>query len=409
MSIAAGSRVAESWKLWDEANEIIPMGTQTHSKAPREALRGIEPCFIARGEGGRVWDVDGNEYLDLRNGLGPISLGHRFPAVEEAMRAQLANGLIYGYASPLEVEVARQLVEIIPCAESVRFLKTGGEAMAAAIKLARAFTGREQVLKCGYHGWLQMTSGPGIPRAVSSFFRDMPWGDIQPYEEAFARDGDQIAAVSVACGYGDGEKGRAFYPALRELTRQHGALLIFDEIVMGFRLARAGAQEYFDVTPDLAVFAKGISNGAPLSCYLGRRDVMETVRQATISSTFGGDALSLAAARAAIETYRQEDVIGHLWARGRQLMEGLNRLFEELGAPAAVVGFPPCCQLGFRTGDAARNRDLLLQFEGELLRRGVIIYTVMYVNYSHTVADIDEALDRMAGALRAMKMAGAFG
>lgn len=231
--------VEQSWRLWEEARAVIPLGTQTHSKAPREALRGVEPCFLARGDGGRVWDVDGNEYIDLRCGLGPISLGHRFPAVEAAIREQLENGLIFSYASPLEVEVARRLIEIIPCAESVRFLKSGGEAMAAAIKLARAFTGRELVLKCGYHGWLQMTAGPGVPASVGESLREMPWGEIAPYEAAFAREGERIAAVSVACSYGDGERGHAFYPALRELTRRHGALLIFDEIVMGFRLARA--------------------------------------------------------------------------------------------------------------------------------------------------------------------------
>jgi glutamate-1-semialdehyde aminotransferase len=408
MAVAAEGRVVESWKLWDEASAIIPMGTQTHSKAPREALRGIEPCFLARAEGGRVWDVDGNEYIDLRCGLGPISLGHRFPAVEEAIRAQLANGLIYSYASPLEVEVARRLVEIIPCAESVRFLKTGGEAMAAAIRLARAFTGRELVLKCGYHGWLQVTSGPGIPAAVGTFLREMPWGDMGPYEEAFAREGERIAAVTVACGYADVEKGHAFYPALRELTRRHGALLIFDEVVMGFRLARSGAQEYFGVTPDLAVLAKGISNGAPLSCYLGRRDVMETVRRATISSTFGGDTLALAAARAAIDTYRSEDVIGRLWELGRRLQDGLNRLFRDTGALATVAGPAPCCQIQFRSPDTARSRDLMLRFEAQLLRRGVIIYSVMYPSYSHTDADIDAALDRMEASLRAMRAEGAF-
>src|SRR5438105_344569 len=246
--------VEQSWRLWEEARALIPMGTQTHSKAPREALRGNEPCFLVRGEGGRVWDVDGNEYIDLRCGLGPISLGHRFPAVEAAIREQLENGLIFSYASPLEVEVARR----------------------------------------------------------------------------------------------------------------HGALLIFDEIVMGFRLARAGAQEFFGVTPDLAVFAKGISNGAPLSCYLGRRDVMETVRRATISSTFGGDTLALAAARAAIDTYRQEDVIGHLWARGRQLQDGLNGLFREFEAPAAVTSFPPCCLISFTTPDSKQNAALFLQFDRQL-------------------------------------------
>jgi glutamate-1-semialdehyde 2,1-aminomutase len=382
------------------------MGTQTHSKSPREALRGVEPCFLVRGEGGRVWDVDGNEYIDLRCGLGPISLGHRFPAVEAAIRAQLENGLIFSYASPLEVEVARRLVEVVPCAESVRFLKSGGEAMAAALKLARAYTGRELVLKCGYHGWLQMTSGPGVVASVNDTLREMPWGTVAPYEEAFAREGHRIAAVSVACSYGDAERGHTFYPALRELTRQHGALLIFDEIVMGFRLARAGAQEFFGVVPDLAVFAKGISNGAPLSCYLGRRDVMETVRRATISSTFGGDTLALAAARAAIDTYLSEDVIGHLWTRGRQLQDGLNRLFRECDAPAAVTGYPPCCQIGYTTPDAARNTSLFLRFERELLQRGVILYTVMYVNYSHTAADIDAVLDRAADALREMQADG---
>jgi glutamate-1-semialdehyde 2,1-aminomutase len=398
--------VEQSWRLWDEAGETIPMGTQTHSKAPREALRGVEPCFIVRGEGGRVWDVDGNEYIDLRCGLGPISLGHRFPAVEAAIREQLDSGLIFSYASPLEAEVARRLVEIIPCAESVRFLKSGGEAMAAAIKLARAFTGRDLVLKCGYHGWLQMTSGPGVPAGVRDSLRDMPWGQIGPYEEAFAREGERIAAVSVACSYGDGERGHTFYPALRELTRRYGALLIFDEIVMGFRLARAGAQEFFGVTPDLAVFAKGISNGAPLSCYLGRREVMETVRRATISSTFGGDTLGLAAARAAIDTYRGEDVIGRLWERGRQLQQGLNALFVEMETPASVTGFPPCCQVGFNTPDPERNAALFLRFEAELLQRGVIIYSVMYVNYSHTEAEINAVLDRMADALRAMRADG---
>lgn len=403
----AGERsVARSWALWDEAKELIPMGTQTHSKAPREALREVEPCYLVRGEGGRVWDLDGNEYLDFRCGLGPISLGHRYPAVEAAIREQLENGLVFSYASPLEVEVARRLVEVVPCAESVRFLKTGGEAMAAAIKLARAFTGRDLILTCGYHGWLQMSAGPGVPAASSQLLRALPWGDVAPFEAAFAADGERIAAVSVACAYADAARGHDFYPALRELTRRHGALLIFDEIVTGFRLARGGAQEFFGVLPDLAVFAKGISNGMPLSCYLGRRDVMETVRRATVSSTFGGETLSLAAARAAIDTYREEDVIGRLWTLGRRLMEGLAGLFADLDVPAVIEGYPPCPQLRFTTGDSARDAGLLLRFEGECLRRGVLPFSVLYVNYSHTEAEIDRALTRMEEALRVLRQDG---
>lgn len=400
--------VERSWALHDEAAGFIPMATQTHSKAPREALRGIEPCYLVRGQGGRVWDVDGNEYLDFRCSLGPITLGHRFPAVENAIREQLERGILFSYPSPLEAEVARLLTEVIPCAESVRFLKTGGEAMAAAIKMARAFTAREVVLKCGYHGWLQTMTTPGTPHAVRSVYRDLPWGDLLPYEQAFAREGDRIAAVTVACDYAGIEQGAVFLPALRALTRKHGALLIFDEIVTGFRLATAGAQEHFGVTPDLAVFAKGISNGMPLSCYLGRREVMECVRQAVVSSTFGGELLSLAAAKAAIGVYRSEDVIGALWARGRQLHDGLRAAFADYGAPAEVRGLPPCGQIGFATGDPARNAHLLLRFEAEAIRRGVLIYTVLYPNYSHTEADVDDAVGRMRQALAAMKEDGLF-
>ena len=160
---------------------VIPLATQTHSKAARPALREVEPCYIARGEGCRVWDVDGNEYIDLRNGLGPISLGYRFPAVEEAVRRQLECGTVFSYAHPLEVEVAEALAECIPCAESVRFLKTGGEAMAAALRLARAFTGRDTVLTCGYHGWVNNAARAGAPAAWRRLSPAMPWDEIEAY------------------------------------------------------------------------------------------------------------------------------------------------------------------------------------------------------------------------------------
>ena len=395
-------RVDESWKLYDRACEVIPMATQTHSKAPRDALREVEPCFIVRGQGCRVWDLDGNEYIDFRCALGPIALGYRFPAVDEAVHRQLDSGIVFSYPHPLEVEVAERLVEVIPCAESVRFIKTGGEAMAATHRLARGYTGRDHLLTCGYHGWVNTMAPRGVPEAIRSTYTSLPWGDVTPYEEAFAERGDEIAAVSVACSYADMEQGHQFLPALRALTEKHGALLIFDEIVTGFRLARGGAQEYFGVTPDLAVFAKGISNGVPLSCYLGKREVMETVRDVTISSTFGVDTLGLAAARAVLETHEKEDVIAAIWARGKQLHQGFNELCRKHGIDARFEGLPPCGQLTFPDG------DLFQRFNAEVLKRGVIVYSVCYPNFSHSEADIDQALKAMDESLAAMKQDGAF-
>ncbi len=408
MATAIGRTVERSWELYDRAVEVIPMGAQTHSKAPREALRGVEPCYLVRGEGCRVWDLDGNEYIDFRNGLGPISLGYRFPAVDEAVRRQVESGFIFSYSHPLEVEVAERLVKALPCAERVRFLKTGGEAMAATHRLARAFTVRDLILTCGYHGWINTMSRAGVPEATRLTYQALPWGDVTPYAEAFEASPDGIAGVSVACGYGDIEKGHAFLADLRALTKKHGALLIFDEIVMGFRLRRAGAQEFFDVTPDLAVFAKGISNGVPLSCYVGRAEVMEMVKEVVVSSTFGGDTLGLAAARAVLEVYEEEDVIGTLWARGRQLHKGFNAHCERLDIPAGFRGAAPVGQLVFDHPDRERNGDLFLRFNAEVLKRGVMIYSVCYTSFSHSEADIEEAVGAMGEALEAMVDEGLF-
>lgn len=396
--------VEKSWKLYDLAIEVIPMATQTHSKASREALRGIEPCYLVRGKGGRVWDVDSNEYVDFRNGLGPVILGYCYPEVDEAVRRQMERGFIFSYPHPLEVEVAERLVERIPCAEQVRFLKTGGEAMAATHRLARAFTGRDLIASCGYHGWVNTMSRAGVPEAMRSVYRGLPWGEIEPFAELLEKE--EVAAVSVACDYAQIEKGHKFLPALRELTEKHGALLIFDEIVTGFRLHPAGAQGYFGVTPDLAVFAKGLSNGVPLSCYLGRRAVMERVKEVMISSTFGGDTLGLAAARAVLEVYAREDVVGRLWERGRRLHEGFAEICQRLGAPAGFEGLPPLGQLTFSHPDEKRNPELFLRFNGEVLKRGVIIYNICYPNFSHTAGDIEQALGAMEEALKTMQQEG---
>jgi glutamate-1-semialdehyde 2,1-aminomutase len=391
--------VEKSWAIWREAQRLIGAGTGTLSKRPQ--YEGDEPGCIVRGKGCRVWDADGNEYIDFRNSLGPITLGYCYPAVDDAIRAQLANGIIYGHPHPLEVELARELVEVLPCAEKVRFLKTGGEAMAACIRLARAYTRRPGIVTCGYHGWLTRGGKPenGVPEAVAALQTGLPYGAIEPFADYLEQHAAATACVCVAASYSHIRPDDGFLPQLRALTREHDVLLVYDEIVTGFRVRIGGMQEYTGAVPDLATFAKGIANGMPLSCYCGRADILDLVAQAGVSSTYSGETLSLAAAKAAVHEYRTKGVIDHLWARGQQLMDGMNMLFEKHGLDCRAIGCPACPSIGFQAADPlARGREQEALWRAAY-RHGVSLYSVSYPNFSHTAADIAEALDRLDAAM----------
>lgn len=398
----------ETLKWTERFSRSIPWGTSTCSKAPSFAPE--EPGVIVKGKGCRVWDADGNEYIDFRNGLGPITLGYRYPAVDEAIREQLDSGILFGHPHPLECEVAEMLCDRIPSAEQARFLKTGGEAIAAVIRIARNYTGRDHIIQIGYNGWLNALardgaqlpgkaarSKPGVPEAVSSLHHAAAWNDPIGLERLLETYRDQVAAVIVAADYAAMEDGAAFYPALRELTRKYGSLLIYDEIVTGFRIAVGGVQQYFGILPDLAVYSKGLANGMPLSAYAGRREVMAACDRggAVISSTFAGETLSLAAARSCMLTYDRHDVVGHLWQMGERMWGRLNRLFDQYGILLAFKGFWPCPILVSKPGadDSLHDRFFRLAY-----KHGVSLYNVSYVNFSHLSADIDEALARLQAA-----------
>jgi glutamate-1-semialdehyde 2,1-aminomutase len=360
-----------------------------------------------------VWDDRGREFIDFRNGLGPVTLGYRFPPVEEAIRRQLESGIVFGHPHPLECEVAEMLRDVIPCAEQVRFLKTGGEAVAACIRLARACTGRDHVIQVGYNGWLNglaaggrvlpgQTSAaaappPGVPAALSALHHACPWNDLAAMEKLFDQHAGQVAAVVIAADYRHLAAGQTFYPAVRARTQKHGAVLVFDEIVTGFRIATAGVQEYFGVTPDLAVFAKGMANGMPLSAYCGSKELMQTARRAVISTTYGGEALSLAAAKATLETYRREDVVAFLWRQGETLWSAVNALARQHGVPVRLEGFWPCPQFVFDPPGLAER------FWRACYRHGLSLYGVSYVNFSHRDEDVAEALRRFERALAELR------
>jgi glutamate-1-semialdehyde 2,1-aminomutase len=398
----------KSTALFTRSLEYLTGGSSTASK--RVTYDGDEPAVIVRGKGCRVWDADGNEYIDFRNSLGPVTLGYAVDEVNDAIKNQLENGIVFGHPHPLEGEVAEILCGIIPCAEQARFLKTGGEACAAVIRIARAATGRDKILQIGYNGWLnavgagasvnprETSSGVplGVPKAVSDLFYVGHWGHEEEIEKIFAFDGPNIAAVIVAAGYPEMRQGETFLPFIRKITEKYGALMIADEIVTGFRLALGGAQEYFKTTPDLAVFAKGMANGMPISTYLGKKEYMQFLDKAIVSSTYGGETLSLAAAKAVINLYQRENVVEHLWRMGEKMWDGAAMLARQYGVPIEFKGFAPCKAV------MPAEPKLGEAFFRAAYRNGLSFYTVNYTNYSHKAADIDDALERLEKALRTM-------
>lgn len=398
--------MAKSWETYKRSLNFLGNGSSTSSKAPQ--FENAEPALIERGKGCRVWDLDGNEYIDYRNGLGPVTLGYCVPEINEAISKQLEKGVVFGHPHVVEGEAAEMLVDAIPCAERVKFLKTGGEAIAATIKIARAATGRNKIAQCGYNGWINCLSVPGgqvpagiassqplkgVPKEVSALHASLGWADYEGWEKYFAENGKDTAAAIIASSYADIEKGHEFLPFAREITKKYGTLLIIDEIVTGFRLAVGGAHEYFKIMPDMAVFAKGFANGMPVSAYVGRGDLIDMAKGICISSTFGGDALSLAAVKAVVSFYKEKNVIDHLWKTGGTLWPRVRELFKKYNISAAISGFDVCPQLSFE-----KSEEQSAFFRNSYLN-GVSLYNVSYVNYSHKKEDIDETLQRLEKAV----------
>ena len=400
-----------SQQLYEHARRLMPWGTQTNAKRPDESLAGIMPFFIERAEGCRIQDVDGRWYIDYRSALGPIILGYRHPVVDAAVRAQLDKGVLFSMASPLELDVAESLTRLVPGLEQVRFMKTGNDANSAAVRLARAFTGRDHLVTCSYHGygdWFACGEGQsstwcpregnGVPTALDALVTRIAYGDTEAAEEVFTRKGDRIAAMIMAPYDWNENVAHAFVHRMRALTEQHSALLIFDEVLTGFRLALGGGRDYFGVTPDLSTYAKALANGYPLSAFGGRRDVMSTLYDVIITTTYAGETLSLAAAHATLQILRDEPVIEHLWKTGARLQLGFDVAARTLGLDARAIGLPPAVQFHFSEDpetDAAAHHV----FFRELYRRGIFAARPFLLSFAHQEEDIDETLGAMKEAL----------
>lgn len=403
--------VSESDALWQRSQGLIPAGTQTLAKGPTQFSKGIAPKYLQRGRGARVWDVDGNEYLDFCMGIGPVILGYCHPAVDEAIRRQLQDGITFSLMHPLEVELAELLRDCIPNAESVRFSKTGCDATSAAVRLARAYTGRERVLCCGYHGWhdwyIAVTDrNAGVPGYAGELTHTFDYNDL---ESVLAAIDEETACVILEPFVFERENG-TFLSGLREVCDRFGTLLIFDEMWTGFRCALGGAQEFFGVRADLALFSKAMANGMPISAITGRKDVMGLFeKEVFFFTTFGGEALSLAASKACIEFIRDREVTAYIAALGQRLSDGLKLLKADLGLDfVSVAGYPFRTLLSFApfAGDPLEMKTLVQQ---ELLRRGILWSGTQNLCFSHTPADIDYTLAAFSESLAVLRAAVAAG
>lgn len=402
-----------SESLWERALGMIPGGSQTLSKAPGCFVDGVTPKYLQRGEGDRVWDVDGNQYIDYCMACFPLTLGYCVPEIDEAIRAQLKDGITFSMMHPLEIDVASRLIERIPCAEMVRFSKNGSDVTSAAVRLARHITGREKIACLGYHGFQDWYIGTtdryfGIPEAVRQMTHPFAYNDIRSLQNLFAKHKGQIACVIMEPTLYEFPR-EAFLEQVRSLTEEEGALLIFDEMLTGFRLAEGGGQEFFGIIPDLATFGKGIANGMPIGVLTGAERYMRHFDKVFFSSTYGGETLTLAAAVAVLDFYRRHQVIRRLWKSGKIIMDNFNRLACERGLDqhVRVIGYPVRQQIILKDRTGQPNYLLSALFQQEMFKRGVLCYAgAMGFSYSHTDADLfytvrvfGEALDVIAKAL----------
>ena len=400
-----------SKKLLKKARDLIPACTQTFSKGPSQFVQGIAPNFVSRAEGCKIWDVDGNEFIDYTMALGPMVLGYNYPIVNEAIISQLKEGTTFTLPHKIEVELAELLVNIIPCAEMVRYGKNGSDVTSAAVRAARAYTGREKIACCGYHGWQDWyigttTRNKGVPKCVRELTLAFEYNNIESLVEIFDKNKDEVACVIME-PVSTIEPKDNFLEEVKKVTHENDAILVFDEVVTGFRIALGGAQEYYGVIPDLACFGKGMANGMPISAIVGKSDIMEEFEEIFFSFTFGGETLSIAAAIATINEIIEKKVIEYIWNTGNILVNGIKKLIKEneLENYIEIIGLPPRTVMTFKNEKGEESLEMKSLFQQECIKRGVLFTGAHNISYSHTKETIDKTMEVYSESLKILKEA----
>lgn len=394
-------QLTQSMSMLADAQRLTPGGVGG-IRRPYNFVVGEYPVFITHGRGGHIFDVDGNEFIDMLCAYGPIILGYVEEEINDAVREQMQKGFCFSLVQPVQNELEERLAEIIPGGEQTILVKTGSDATNAAVRAARAYTGREKIARCGYHGWGDwcVENHGGVPRAVVELTREFEYGDVADLERVFAENPDEIAGVILTpVGHPLAKPVTppppGYLEAVKQLTHRNNAVLIFDEIRTGFRVAMGGASERYGVTADLCTVGKAMANGYAIAALVGSREVLNVyLKDAFLSSTYFPNSLEMVASMKCLDILERERVQDAIWERGTRFLENLGKIVESSGVPVTMSGIPPMPFLTFDKADA-HYRERRTQFYTQCIRRGLFVqpYHHWYICYRHTEADLARALE----------------
>lgn len=443
-NISAMKTTAESARLFAEAQQVIASGVNSTARAPRSGWSPY-PIFVDHGRGSRIFDVDGNEFIDYLLGLGPMLLGHRPEPVTQAVIDFISQrGTVFALPVADEIELARKIIAAVPSAQQVHLANTGTEAILYAVRLARAHTGRSKIIRFEgmYHGFsdavywskhpplekagsgprpLAVPQGPGLPKGLEDSLLVLQWNDPEALERAIRECGEEIAAVitePVMCNTGCILPEPGYLKLMRSLTLELGIVLIFDEVITGFRVALGGAQQYYSVTPDLTVMAKGFGGGFPVAAVAGKKEIMQLVADGTVSmaGTYSANGIAVSAANATLDFLATPGIYQNLFDTSEGLMRGIRERLESAGLRTKVVGIGPLFQVWFTDSSIRNYRDAVIHARKDLFRmwweammkRGVLFhpdaFENLFVSFAHNEADVEFTLKAVESALPELKL-----
>ena len=404
------SRFLESEKLLRLAEAVIPLGSQTFSKSRTQYPLGVSPFFASKGSGSYLWDVDGNKYVDLVASLAAVTLGYGDPEINKAVKRQLKKGVSLSLSSKLETVVAEKIIDLVPSAEMVRFAKNGSDATSAAVRIARYFTRRDHIISIGYHGWHDWyigstTRSMGVPSAVQALTLSARYNDLSHVENLFEEVKGDVAAVILE-PMNSVDPAPGYLESLRSFCSSNNILLIFDEVITGFRFAKGGAQELFGITPDLSCFGKGIANGFPISVMAGKREIMEGFKEVFFSGTFGGELLSLTAANVVLDKVKDGRVIPELYRVGQAIQQGLtSEISHKKYEFVNLSGNPTWTFLNWTLSSDALQNQVKTYFLQEMFKRGILVLSTNNVTTTLSQKDISKILTAYAEVFEAISQA----
>lgn len=424
--------------LQKRAQEVIPLGVNSNFRYWGDE---ITP-YVKKAKGAYLWDVDGRQYIDYRMAFGPIILGHSYEKVDKKVIEEIQNGVLFAMTSELEVAVAEMIIEMSPAIEMVRFACSGTEATMHAIRVARAYTGRDLILKFegNYHGFhdhtlwstyapvdaygnrrspIPVPASSGIPKAMRTFIITLPFNDSEGFERVMRSYGEQIAAVITEpcqgnCAAINPQDG--FLELIRKKTEEYGSVFILDEVKTGFRIANGGAQEYYGIKPDLVTYAKALGNGYPIAAFGGKREIMSIIGQGVAQGgTYTNNKPGVAAAYATLTLLKSQPILKTIEKRGQRLMDGLKDIFEDNNIPVVMTGYPAMFSFSLGVDTVTCQRDwaksdheMYLRLADKAIERGVMpdhdAREPWFLCYEHSDADIDETLSIYAEIVKEVKM-----